>query len=227
MTAIFSAFTTTTKSPVSTCGVYSGLRLPRRVSAIRVARRPSVSPSASTRYQRRSTSCGFRVPGLHRSQKSGGPRVRRARDCSSRQAGGEARAALGGVPDPAAPERAPAIRPTASHLATGGEASTKRRRRSPARVGLRFGMIARPVWMRRHTFQETASVSPSRSRTPLDDRRGSLGRARAGELALGRERDSRYARAPEPGASPTSSRGRPPGDRGTPSHVPGALHRAR
>ena len=40
MTAIFSALTTTTKSPVSTCGVYWGLRLPRRVSAICVASRP-------------------------------------------------------------------------------------------------------------------------------------------------------------------------------------------
>src|SRR6478735_3875122 len=41
------------KSPVSTCGVYSGLRLPRRVSAICVARRPRVLPSASTTYQSR------------------------------------------------------------------------------------------------------------------------------------------------------------------------------
>ena len=48
MTLIFSALTTTTKSPVSTWGVYSGLRLPRSVSAIRVASRPRVLPSAST-----------------------------------------------------------------------------------------------------------------------------------------------------------------------------------
>src|SRR5437763_217339 len=41
------------------CGVYSALCLPRSVSAICVARRPSVFPSASTRYQRRSTSPGF------------------------------------------------------------------------------------------------------------------------------------------------------------------------
>ena len=34
VTEIFSALTTTTKSPVSTCGVYSGLRLPRSASAI-------------------------------------------------------------------------------------------------------------------------------------------------------------------------------------------------
>src|SRR5439155_27043976 len=40
------------------CGVYSGLRLPRSVSAICVARRPSVRPFASTTYQLRSAVAG-------------------------------------------------------------------------------------------------------------------------------------------------------------------------
>ena len=38
VTVIFSALTTTTKSPVSTCGVYCGFVLPRSVSAIWVAK---------------------------------------------------------------------------------------------------------------------------------------------------------------------------------------------
>ena len=40
VTATFSALITTTKSPVSMCGVYSGLRLPRSTSAICVASAP-------------------------------------------------------------------------------------------------------------------------------------------------------------------------------------------
>src|SRR3954453_19898670 len=40
-------------------GVYSGLRLPRSASAIWVARRPSVSPVASTTYQLRSRVAEF------------------------------------------------------------------------------------------------------------------------------------------------------------------------
>jgi hypothetical protein len=59
VTWIFSALTTTTKSPVSMCGVYCGLRLPRSVSAIWVARRPRVCPSASTTYHSRVTSPGL------------------------------------------------------------------------------------------------------------------------------------------------------------------------
>src|SRR2546426_2274156 len=43
----FSAFTTTTKSPASRCGVKLGLFLPRRRSATCTARRPSTAPSAS------------------------------------------------------------------------------------------------------------------------------------------------------------------------------------
>ena len=65
MTAIFSAFTTTTKSPVSTCGVYCGLPLPRSVSAICVASRPRVCPSASTTYQSRVDLARLCVLGLH------------------------------------------------------------------------------------------------------------------------------------------------------------------
>src|ERR671928_684957 len=58
VTEIFSALTTTTKSPTSTCGVYVGLRLPRSASAIWVANRPRVWPSASTSSQLRSRSAG-------------------------------------------------------------------------------------------------------------------------------------------------------------------------
>src|SRR5262249_1707994 len=59
VTAIFSAFTTMTKSPVSTCGVYCGLFLPRSRSAICVASRPRVWPSASTTYHSRVISPGL------------------------------------------------------------------------------------------------------------------------------------------------------------------------
>ena len=59
MTAIFSAFTTTTKSPVSQCRVYQGERLPERVSAMTDASRPRFWPSASTMYHWRSTVPGF------------------------------------------------------------------------------------------------------------------------------------------------------------------------
>jgi hypothetical protein len=57
-TETFSAFTTTTKSPTSMCGVYSGLRFPRRASAICVASLPSVLPEASTTSQFRSRVAG-------------------------------------------------------------------------------------------------------------------------------------------------------------------------
>ena len=56
------------KSPVSTCGVYSGLRLPRSASAIWVARRPRVLPSASTTYQSRWRLAGSGYKGLHRAK---------------------------------------------------------------------------------------------------------------------------------------------------------------
>src|SRR5512140_1692077 len=46
----FSAFTTTTKSPVSIDGVYMGLCLPLRTDAMRVARRPTVFSFASTSH---------------------------------------------------------------------------------------------------------------------------------------------------------------------------------
>src|SRR5438067_5354564 len=81
VTLIRSAFTTTTKSPVSTCGVYSALPLPRSVSAICVARRPRVFPSASTTNQRRSTSCGFAVQ-VFMAEKAAELRPPR-RDCSN------------------------------------------------------------------------------------------------------------------------------------------------
>jgi hypothetical protein len=58
VTEIFSALTTTTKSPVSQCGVYSGFVFPRSASAICVARRPSVWPAASTTSQLRSRVAG-------------------------------------------------------------------------------------------------------------------------------------------------------------------------
>src|SRR5882724_4191248 len=51
------ALTTTTKSPVSTWGVNSGLCLPRNRRAISAASRPRTLPLASTRYQSRLTSC--------------------------------------------------------------------------------------------------------------------------------------------------------------------------
>ena len=53
-----SALTTITKSPTSQWGVYSALRLPRSVSAICVASRPSVLPEASTTSQLRSREAG-------------------------------------------------------------------------------------------------------------------------------------------------------------------------
>src|SRR5210317_427126 len=46
-------------SPVSTCGVNSGLCLPRRRLAISVASLPRVLSVASTRHQSRFTVCGF------------------------------------------------------------------------------------------------------------------------------------------------------------------------
>src|SRR5471030_894811 len=55
------ALTTTMKSPVSTCGVYSGLCLPRKRSAICDARRPSTLFCASITYQSCWTSCAFAV----------------------------------------------------------------------------------------------------------------------------------------------------------------------
>src|SRR6266540_3154454 len=44
---------------MSTCGVNSGLCLPRKRRAISAASRPSTLPLASTRYQSRLTSCGL------------------------------------------------------------------------------------------------------------------------------------------------------------------------
>src|SRR5918998_6401738 len=58
VTTTRSAFTTTTKSPTSTWGVYWALCLPRNTRAISVERRPRVLPSASTTYHLRSTSSG-------------------------------------------------------------------------------------------------------------------------------------------------------------------------
>src|SRR3569833_3329467 len=46
-------------SPVSTCGVYSALCLPRRRRAISLAMRPRVLPLASTTYQSRLTVSAF------------------------------------------------------------------------------------------------------------------------------------------------------------------------
>src|SRR5260363_150144 len=53
------ALTTTIKSPVSTCGVYSGLCFPRRRCAILLATRPVSCFVASTRYHLRSISAVF------------------------------------------------------------------------------------------------------------------------------------------------------------------------
>ncbi|MPN09705.1 hypothetical protein SDC9_156997 [bioreactor metagenome] len=53
---IFSAFTTTTKSPVSTCGVYVGLCFPISIRATCTARRPRCLSVASITYHLRSTS---------------------------------------------------------------------------------------------------------------------------------------------------------------------------
>ena len=55
-----SAFTTMTKSPVSSCGVYCGLCLPRRTCATSLARRPSGLSVASTTHQAR-VLCGLRL----------------------------------------------------------------------------------------------------------------------------------------------------------------------
>ena len=52
MSFTFSALTTITKSPVSTCGVKLARCLPRRTVATRVASRPSTRSLASTRHQR-------------------------------------------------------------------------------------------------------------------------------------------------------------------------------
>src|SRR5437867_3146007 len=49
----FAAFTTTTKSPASTCGENTGLFFPRSTEATRDASRPRTTPSASATYQRR------------------------------------------------------------------------------------------------------------------------------------------------------------------------------
>src|SRR5215213_9400791 len=66
------------------CGVYSGLFLPRSVSAIWVASRPSVLPSASTTYQRWVTSLGLAFQVFIATAKR---RTRRppARDCTTHQ----------------------------------------------------------------------------------------------------------------------------------------------
>ena len=52
VTLTLAALMTTTKSPVSTCGVYVGRCLPIRMVATRAARRPSTLSVASTTYQR-------------------------------------------------------------------------------------------------------------------------------------------------------------------------------
>src|SRR5260370_36017336 len=55
------ALTTITKSPISKCGEYVGLRLPISNAATWVASRPSVWPSASKTCQRLSISPAFRL----------------------------------------------------------------------------------------------------------------------------------------------------------------------
>jgi hypothetical protein len=59
VSSILSALTTTTWSPVSMCGAYIGLCLPRRIVATSEASLPSTTPLASTTYQRRSMCSGF------------------------------------------------------------------------------------------------------------------------------------------------------------------------
>jgi hypothetical protein len=59
--ATFSAFTTTTKSPVSMCGVKVGLCLPRSTRAMSLASRPTGLFAASTMNQDRSISEGLAV----------------------------------------------------------------------------------------------------------------------------------------------------------------------
>src|SRR3954469_2681667 len=61
VTRSFATLTTTTKSPVSTCGVYSGLCLPRRRIAIWVAILPRTLFWASTTTQPCWTSSAFAV----------------------------------------------------------------------------------------------------------------------------------------------------------------------
>jgi hypothetical protein len=61
VTTTFSALTTITKSPVSTCGANAGFVLPRSVAATTAASRPSVLPSASTTHHLRGTSFGLGV----------------------------------------------------------------------------------------------------------------------------------------------------------------------
>src|SRR5215213_2865611 len=76
-----SALTTITKSPTSTWGVYSGLRLPRSMSAIWVASRPSVLPVASTTSQLRSRDSGVAT---YVFIAEGPPRGGRPEECSGR-----------------------------------------------------------------------------------------------------------------------------------------------
>src|SRR6185437_2809982 len=78
VTRTLAALTTTTLSPQSTCGVHCGLCLPRSRVAIRTARRPSTTPSASISTQSFFTSDGLRE-GVVFSMDLPGPVVLRAR----------------------------------------------------------------------------------------------------------------------------------------------------
>ena len=109
---------------------------------------------------------------------------------------------MGGVADPGQVERLPCDAADRDHLTAVGESVDE------AAAGLALSRawacgssgIARPVRMRRHGVPEQDVVGePEPLEDAVDDRRRGLGRAGTGELALGRERDPRDARAPVAG----------------------------
>ena len=117
------------------CGVYSGLRLPRRVSAIWVASRPSVLPVASTTSQLRSRVCGCRHVRLHEAR--GSARTPKRRRPGRSVAHARCRATRPGARLYCRADSVPAESRRVRHGRRGtGEPFGGRRRRSPrGRIG--------------------------------------------------------------------------------------------
>src|SRR5579884_2073060 len=179
---------------MSTCGVYCGFRLPRSVSAIWVASRPSVLPSASTRYHSRVISPGLALYVFIgcASSKKGADTCPPAADCSERPAQSRlelGRAAVRGMADVGRIERLRGQPADGDDDATAAHLVEERRRRLD--LGARRPPVrALAARMRRHDVPEQYLVLHAEaSEHAVDDRRRRLGRTGAREQALGRERD--------------------------------------
>ena len=206
MTWIFSALTTTTKSPVSTCGVYCGLPLPR--SCPRSASRDG--RGSCPRRRRRTSRAGSRPAWRCRSSSRRKTAVRRppTAECSSlaslttlRRSGPSGRPRT-------RPRRRGRVADVRSARSRARRSGRRRRTRRPARepleerqaradlrrVGARFD-VAVPGWVGTTFQSRTSSRDPELGEDAVDDRRRRLRRARARQLALRRERACRR-RAP-------------------------------